>query len=236
MRIVFVHHATFFVNSLAHSFGDKQFSDLHTSYDSVVTAVLSTNEICILDLILKLALGEGYHNFHHEFPQDYRNGIKFYNYDPTKWLISGLAKLGLVYNLKWIPDEEIEKARVQMQERFLAYEKAQIQFGKNYDQLPAMTMAQFTDRSKTEKLIVIGGIVHDITTFVHDHPGNLEIISHILIKKQVEDKPYLITSEVMLQSFLKEQMKNHTNTLKRLINTCLPCVLPRSKTKHDFCI
>lgn len=166
MRIVFVHHATFFVNSLAHSFGDKQFSDLHTSYDSVVTAVLT--------------LGEGYHNFHHEFPQDYRNGIKFYNYDPTKWLISGLAKLGLVYNLKWIPDEEIEKARVQMQERFLAYEKAQIQFGKNYDQLPAMTMAQFTDRSKTEKLIVIGGIVHDITTFVHDHPGGRQtLLNHV---------------------------------------------------------
>lgn len=166
MRIVFVHHATFFVNSLAHSLGDKHFSDLHTSYDSVVTAVLT--------------LGEGYHNFHHEFPQDYRNGIKFYHYDPTKWLISGLAKLGLVYNLKWIPDEEIEKARVQMQERFLGYEKAQMEFGKNYDHLPLMTMADFTERSKNEKLIIIGGIVHDITTFVHDHPGGRQtLLNHV---------------------------------------------------------
>lgn len=41
LRIVIVHHATFFVNSLAHSLGEKSYSDLHTSYDSVVTAILS---------------------------------------------------------------------------------------------------------------------------------------------------------------------------------------------------
>jgi hypothetical protein len=51
-RLVFVHHSTFFVNSLAHYWGDSAFSDGHTAKNSVVTAVLT--------------IGEGYHNFHHE--------------------------------------------------------------------------------------------------------------------------------------------------------------------------
>jgi stearoyl-CoA desaturase (delta-9 desaturase) len=83
-----------------------------------------------------------------------------------------LAKFGLCYNLKWIPDGEIEKARVQMQERYLNAEKAQVEFGKNYDNLPVMTMTEFTEKSKTEKLVIIKGIVHDVSPFVHDHPGN----------------------------------------------------------------
>jgi stearoyl-CoA desaturase (delta-9 desaturase) len=162
LRIVFVHHATFFVNSLAHSFGEKNFSDMHTSFDSVITAILT--------------LGEGYHNFHHEFPQDYRNGIKVYHYDPTKWLISGLSRLGLVYNLKWIADSEIEKARVQMQERNLGYEKAQAEFGADYENLPPMTMPEFLEKSKKENLVIIDGIAHDVTSFVHDHPGGRQTL------------------------------------------------------------
>ena len=60
-RLVFVHHSTFFVNSLAHYAGDALFTDGHTARNSFITALLT--------------LGEGYHNFHHEFPSDYRNGV-----------------------------------------------------------------------------------------------------------------------------------------------------------------
>jgi stearoyl-CoA desaturase (Delta-9 desaturase) len=65
--------STFCVNSLAHWLGDQPFDSKKTPRDHVVTALVT--------------LGEGYHNFHHEFPQDYRNAIKFYQWDPTKWLI-----------------------------------------------------------------------------------------------------------------------------------------------------
>jgi len=116
MRMVFVHHATFFVNSLAHYLGDKTFSDHHTAFDSFITAILT--------------LGEGYHNYHHEFPQDYRNGIKFFHYDPTKWLIKFLSFLHLTYNMKLMTTSEIEKARLQMKQRKIDEEFAKIQFGK----------------------------------------------------------------------------------------------------------
>jgi stearoyl-CoA desaturase (delta-9 desaturase) len=51
--------------------------------------------------------GEGYHNYHHEFQHDYRNGVKPWQWDPTKWLIWILSKLGLTSRLRRVPQEEI---------------------------------------------------------------------------------------------------------------------------------
>ena len=44
--------------------------------------------------------GEGFHNFHHQFPLDYRNGIRAFHYDPSKWLIRSLNYVGLASDLK----------------------------------------------------------------------------------------------------------------------------------------
>jgi len=163
MRTVFVHHATFFVNSLAHTLGDKTFSDLHTAFDSFITAILT--------------LGEGYHNYHHEFPQDYRNGIRFYQYDPTKWFIRALATVGLTYNLKEMGEDEIVKARLQMRQRSLDKELARLQFGKRFDSLPLVSWEQFQSRvAAGEMLVVIEGIVHDVKNFVHEHPGGRQTL------------------------------------------------------------
>lgn len=63
--------------------------------------------------------GEGYHNFHHEFQHDYRNGVKPWQYDPTKWAIWLLNKIGLVSNLRTVPEEKILKAQIAEQERRL---------------------------------------------------------------------------------------------------------------------
>jgi stearoyl-CoA desaturase (delta-9 desaturase) len=63
--------------------------------------------------------GEGYHNFHHEFQHDYRNGVKPWQFDPTKWTIWLLAKFGLARNLRTVPEEKILKAQIAEQERRL---------------------------------------------------------------------------------------------------------------------
>jgi stearoyl-CoA desaturase (delta-9 desaturase) len=44
--------------------------------------------------------GEGYHNYHHEFQHDYRNGVKPWQWDPTKWLIWSFSKIGLTDGLR----------------------------------------------------------------------------------------------------------------------------------------
>jgi len=163
-RIVLVHHATFFVNSLAHYLGDQAYSDLHTAFDSVITALLT--------------LGEGYHNYHHEFPQDYRNGIKWFHYDPTKWTITFLYHLGLAYDLKWIQDNEITKAKLQVQQSRLQAKRNRITYGKNLDQnLPEYTSEQIASLSDAKQVMVaIEGKVYDVTEFADLHPGGRDTL------------------------------------------------------------
>ncbi len=103
LRIVFVHHCTFFINSLCHIIGYQTYTDTNTAKDSPIMALFS--------------YGEGYHNFHHFFQTDYRNGVYFYQFDPTKWLIRSLSYFGLSYDLIRTPDESILKAKINMQEQ-----------------------------------------------------------------------------------------------------------------------
>ena len=51
--------------------------------------------------------GEGYHNFHHEFQHDYRNGVKPWQFDPTKWMIWFLSKLRLASGLRKVSNKNI---------------------------------------------------------------------------------------------------------------------------------
>lgn len=100
-RLVAVHHVTFFINSLAHIWGRQPYTDKNTARDNGILAFFT--------------FGEGYHNFHHIFEYDYRNGVKWWQFDPTKWLIRGLAMIGLTKNLRRCSEERIEKAKIQMQ-------------------------------------------------------------------------------------------------------------------------
>lgn len=59
-------------------------------------------------------MGEGYHNFHHQFPMDYRNAVRWYQFDPTKWFIATCAALGLASQLHTFPENEINKGELTM--------------------------------------------------------------------------------------------------------------------------
>jgi stearoyl-CoA desaturase (delta-9 desaturase) len=65
-------------------------------------------------------MGEGYHNFHHAFPADYRNGVRAHQFDPTKWALCALAALGVARNLRRTPQPTIMRARLRMDEQRLA--------------------------------------------------------------------------------------------------------------------
>ncbi len=99
-RLVIVHHCTFFINSLCHVVGTRPYSDSNTARDSAFMALFT--------------YGEGYHNYHHFFPTDYRNGIKWYHFDPTKWMIRSFAWIGFARDLKRVPERLIEKAKNEM--------------------------------------------------------------------------------------------------------------------------
>jgi stearoyl-CoA desaturase (delta-9 desaturase) len=56
--------------------------------------------------------GEGYHNYHHKFQWDYRNGVKWFAYDPSKWIIKGLSFVGITYDLKQVKQHVIEQNKL----------------------------------------------------------------------------------------------------------------------------
>jgi len=97
-RVVIVHHSTFLVNSLAHRIGRRPYLRAISARDSIVTAFLT--------------FGEGYHNFHHRFATDYRNGVGRAAWDPTKWLIRGLEAVGLAWDLRRVPTDSIVAAEL----------------------------------------------------------------------------------------------------------------------------
>jgi stearoyl-CoA desaturase (delta-9 desaturase) len=66
-----------------------------------------------------VTFGEGYHNYHHEFQHDYRNGVKPWQFDPTKWIIWTLSKLGLASKLRRVPSEKILLAELAEAQRQL---------------------------------------------------------------------------------------------------------------------
>jgi stearoyl-CoA desaturase (delta-9 desaturase) len=101
LRLVVNHHFTFFINSLAHMWGSQPYTDENSARDNGALALIT--------------YGEGYHNFHHIFQNDYRNGVRWWQIDPTKWLIATLAGLGLASNLKRVPSLAIHRAQVAMQ-------------------------------------------------------------------------------------------------------------------------
>ena len=103
VRTVFVHHGTFLINSAAHIWGTQPYSEENSSRDSFWLAFLT--------------FGEGYHNFHHTFQADYRNGHKWYHVDPSKWWITGFNLLGLKSNLKSTPKHSIEAAKIDIKSK-----------------------------------------------------------------------------------------------------------------------
>lgn len=92
-RIVAVQQSTFFINSLCHTIGERPYSSKCSARDSWLMALFT--------------FGEGYHNYHHEFQHDYRNGVKWWQWDPTKWTIWTLEKLGMASGLRRVPEEKI---------------------------------------------------------------------------------------------------------------------------------
>jgi stearoyl-CoA desaturase (delta-9 desaturase) len=85
---------------VAHLYGTQPYTQGNSGRDNAFLSLITN--------------GEGYHNFHHKFPSDYRNGVRWYQWDPTKWLIKVLGFVGLARDLVRTPESVIEKTRLRI--------------------------------------------------------------------------------------------------------------------------
>ena len=129
LRLVFSHHLTFCINSLAHMVGTQPYTGDNTARDNGIVAMLT--------------FGEGYHNFHHMFAHDYRNGVRWWQWDPSKWLIAALSWCGLAKNLKRVPWFRIERALLDTQFRRAERQLAHGPAGAHLESLKARIAEEY---------------------------------------------------------------------------------------------
>ena len=91
VRIFLLHHATFSINSLCHYFGRAPFG----------TGDESRN----LAWLAPVTFGEAWHNNHHAFPTSARHGLGRWQPDPGAWMITGLERCHLAWDVVRISPE-----------------------------------------------------------------------------------------------------------------------------------
>lgn len=94
---VVLFHATVTINSLAHRFGRRRFNTNDESRNNIWLALIT--------------FGEGWHNNHHFFPGSARQGFRWWEFDPSWYVLNVMAALGLVRDLKPVPAWVLDRAR-----------------------------------------------------------------------------------------------------------------------------
>jgi stearoyl-CoA desaturase (delta-9 desaturase) len=98
LSTVLLWHGTFLVNSMAHIVGRRRYATPDTSRNSLMVALVTG--------------GEGWHNNHHYLPASVRQGFRWWEIDPTWYVLRGLACLRVVTDLKNPPARLLDQARV----------------------------------------------------------------------------------------------------------------------------
>jgi stearoyl-CoA desaturase (Delta-9 desaturase) len=97
VRMFFVHHVTYSINSLCHFFGRREFD--------------TPDESRNLAWLAPLSLGEAWHNSHHAFPTSAVHGLGRWQLDPSALVIRGLERVGLAWDVvRPSPERQAAKA------------------------------------------------------------------------------------------------------------------------------
>ena len=98
LSTVILVNATFTINSLSHIFGKRRHETGDTSRNNWLLALLT--------------FGEGWHNNHHHYATAARQGFYWWEIDITYYGLVVLSKLGLIWDLKRVPDHILDEGRV----------------------------------------------------------------------------------------------------------------------------
>ncbi|KAF9053392.1 hypothetical protein BJ165DRAFT_1339927 [Panaeolus papilionaceus] len=174
---VWIWHCTFLVNSLAHWSGLQPYSDETTARGNLLVALLT--------------FGEGNHNFVrvtiHAFPHDFRSGPSLAEWDPSKWLIIGLHKLGLATGLRRARPEDMVDALKYMGEKHAGKVDPEPHSWKG-KVWTLQEVHKFAAEKTGRCVLLIDGYVVDATSYLGEHPGGAALLRRYSIgaKENVE--------------------------------------------------
>ncbi|KDR85694.1 hypothetical protein GALMADRAFT_234705 [Galerina marginata CBS 339.88] len=151
-------HCTFLVNSLAHWDGLQPYSDEDTSRGNFILALLTG--------------GEGNHNFH-SFPRDFRSGPSLIDWDPSKWIILGLQKLGLVTALRRARDDDLVEAIHHMRKK---EGLGTVEPESNLWDGEIWKTNQVKEFAQGRCIVVIDSFAVDVTPYLGEHPGGANLL------------------------------------------------------------
>jgi stearoyl-CoA desaturase (delta-9 desaturase) len=123
---VAVYHATFCINSVAHLVGRRRYVTGDDSRNNWLLAIIT--------------MGEGWHNNHHAYQSSARQGFRWWEYDPTFYLLKLLERLGLVWNLKR-PTVEVMHNEHRLGTRVIRRAAAQVADSFNAERIAAAVAA-----------------------------------------------------------------------------------------------
>ncbi len=195
-RLVLSQHFTYLINSASHIWGSRQYDPEQTARDNSFIALFT--------------YGEGYHNYHHTFPWDYRIGIKWYHYDPTKWLIKACSWLKITSNLRACSSWRQERTLIEAQ-----YQSALAKCDKLID--PALWHKQL--ESEYQNLLQ-----------TLNHWTELKQQWYEKKSKNLQDKFYELDALPIQQRYneLKVRLQSQRKNWKTLIQDCSSLVKPRA--------
>lgn len=154
---VAIWHCTFLINSLAHYIGDQFYSTDVSARGNFILAMLTN--------------GEGFHNYHHAFPCDYRNGIAPLDWDPTKWIVYALHRYTtLIPSIRKISARDIDRARarVALAHSPLSGFAGPVEVKKD---LPQMTREEIQRKYQDKAVVIIEGYLVEVGSYAEEHPG-----------------------------------------------------------------
>jgi stearoyl-CoA desaturase (delta-9 desaturase) len=120
---VLLYHATFCINSLAHVVGRKRYVTGDDSRNNWLLAVFT--------------MGEGWHNNHHAYQSSVRQGFRWWEFDPTFYILTGLSWLGIVRDLK-APPQAILRNEQRLGSRVIDRAARQLAASFNADRITAV--------------------------------------------------------------------------------------------------
>ncbi|KAL1722203.1 hypothetical protein EV715DRAFT_270635 [Schizophyllum commune] len=160
-------------SALAHWDGLQPYSDENTSRGNLILALLTG--------------GEGNHNFH-TFPHDYRSGPSYLDWDPTKWIIAALHRLGYVKGLRRARDADLRAALAHMQSKGHHDHETSDEEDEEPWNGPVWSVADLKDKaSQGTCLLIIEGYVVDATAYLGEHPGGASILRKYAFSSKREE-------------------------------------------------